>query len=335
MNTSAAAIAPPATPAMREFRVANDLIGNRQALDAAWERDGYWFFRNVLDHAAIARLHAAYLGVLKAIGAIDGDAVYAIHNGSSLSEFPIARHDRLDQDPLCQLNPMTDFIADPAIHALFKQLIDDEPVWLPVTEYHASPPQQDRDRSRFNFIHRDSTTNPCIPFRICWIPLTTIDEEMGGLAMTEGLHRPRPGDSPPSPIPDSMPIPESAIPGDAWRRTTYRPGDLLMFDKDSPHSGLANYSQKQFRLSMDVRLMAAADKLPVVGSVAAVDTRSIAVRDASGKITALNFDTRTYCRDFGNIAPATLQEIPQRFGIGARVIVSSENGMARLIRPQR
>src|SRR5581483_3085536 len=37
------------TPPMRERSVSNHLLGNRAALDAAWDRDGYWFFRDVLD----------------------------------------------------------------------------------------------------------------------------------------------------------------------------------------------------------------------------------------------------------------------------------------------
>lgn len=321
-------------PPMSEFKVSNPLLGDRKALDAAWERDGYWFFRDVIDRQAIARLKQAYMGVLKNIGVVDSDAAEPIHNGASLENYPIARVEDLDRDPLFLLNPMKTFVAEPAIHEFFKRLIDDEPVWLPVTEYHALPPAQDRSRNRLNFIHRDSTTNPLIPFRICWIPLSVIDEEMGGLALTEGLHRPRPLDDPPSPIPQTMPIPETAIPRSSWRRTIYRPGDLLVFDMDSPHSGLANYST-HFRLSMDIRLMRASDKLPAIGSVTAVDDSAISVTSEDGKTERFLFDEKTYCRSYGGIKPAALHDIPKLAGIGAKVIVSSERGVARLIRPQR
>ena len=43
-----------ALPSLRELNVSNHLIGDRQALQAAWERDGYWFFRDVLDQDVIA-----------------------------------------------------------------------------------------------------------------------------------------------------------------------------------------------------------------------------------------------------------------------------------------
>ena len=321
---------------MGELHVSNHLLGDRAALDAAWERDGYWFFRDVLDRGAVERLQTTYMRIMKNVGAIeDASASEAVHNGSNLDDFPITRHDKVLQDPLALLNPMKQFVAEPAIHAFFRQLIDDEPVWLPITEYHAVPPRQDRARSRLNFVHRDSTPNRCIPFRICWIPLVVVDEELGGLALTEGLHRPRPTDDPPSAIPGTMPIPESAIPVGAWRRATYRPGDVLVFDKDSPHSGLANYSERRFRLSMDIRLMAASDNLPMIGTVSGVDTRSITVRNDAGRSESYRFDGGTYCRSFNNEEAKTFDEIAGFFPPGSKVIVSSENGMARLIRPQR
>jgi hypothetical protein len=321
---------------MTELNTANHLLGNRAALDAAWERDGYWFFRDVLDRRAIGRLRATYLKVLADVGAIDDSAgTEAIHNGSSLADFPIARHDRVNEDPLQRLNPMKEFVAEPSVHALFRNLIDDEPVWLPVTEYHATPPRQDRNRNRFNFLHRDATPNPCIPFRICWIPLVDIDEELGGLALTQGLHRPRTTDQPPSPIPNAMPIPQEAIPAQAWRRSHYQPGDLLVFDKDSPHSGLANYSDRRFRLSMDIRLMAASDELPAVGKVADIDASSITVRTDSGSSQRYGFDGSTYCRTNDSRNVGEHDEISRWFPVGSDVIVSSEKGMARLIRPRR
>jgi hypothetical protein len=323
-------------PRMSELRVSNQLLGNRAALDAAWERDGYWFFRDVLDQGAVERLRTTYLRILEDVGAIDDSSgTEAIHNGSSLENFPITRHDSLFEDPLARLNPMKQFVAEPAIHDFFKRLIGEEPVWLPVTEYHASPPRQDRSRSRLNFVHRDSTPNRCIPFRICWIPLVVVDDELGGLALTEGLHRPRSTDNPPSTIPATMPIPEEAIPAGAWRRATYRPGDVLIFDKDSPHSGLANYSDQRFRLSMDIRLMAPSDNLPMIGTVSAVDARTITVRNDAGMSETFRYDDGTYCRGFNNEQARTFDDIPKFCPPGSKIIVSSENGMARLIRPQR
>src|SRR5581483_6086573 len=78
------------TPPMRELSVSNHLLGNRAALDAAWDRDGYWFFRDVLDKNAIARVRAIYLRVLDRLGVIDPSRTdAAVYNGASLENFPI------------------------------------------------------------------------------------------------------------------------------------------------------------------------------------------------------------------------------------------------------
>jgi hypothetical protein len=86
---------------------------------------------------------------------------------------------------------------------------------------------------------------------------------------------------------------------------------------------------------MDIRLMRASDKLPAIGSVTAVDEKAITVTGKDGKTERFLFDEKTYCRSYGGIKPAALNDIPKLAGVGAKVIVSSERGVARLIRPQR
>lgn len=43
-------------PTMQELKTRNHLLDDKAALNAAWEQDGYWFFRDVLDKQAVARL---------------------------------------------------------------------------------------------------------------------------------------------------------------------------------------------------------------------------------------------------------------------------------------
>ena len=86
------------TPPMREFNLSNHLLDNHAALEAAWDRDGYWFFRDVLDKDAVARLRAVYLKVLGDLGVIDtGRTDAAVYNGASLETFP-DRHGRRSGD---------------------------------------------------------------------------------------------------------------------------------------------------------------------------------------------------------------------------------------------
>lgn len=319
---------------MRELTVSNHLLDDQAALDAAWERDGYWFFRDVLDKGAIGRLRDVYLDVLGELGVIDPERRdAAIHNGAPLDDFPIRNDGTPGSDPLMARYPRNQFVAEPAISAFFTRLFGEEPFWVPNTEYHALPPRPDKVGKRFNFIHCDGPNNKGLPLKICWIPLVTIDEETGGLALAEGMHRPRMNDFPRPP----QGIADDVIPPEAWRRTIYRPGDLLMFSLETPHSGLANRSDRHFRLSMDIRGMPGSANIPTVGTVAAIDACAITIAADDGAMRTFRIDEDTFCRiTRGRLTgmPLALEEIPQMVKIGDPVYVASDHGTATFIRPQ-
>jgi len=324
----------PAHPPMREFTVSNHLLGDPAALEAAWERDGYWFFRDVLDKDAVARLRHVYLDTMAGLGVVDeGRTDAAIWNGASLTDYPINNHGALERDPLLALNPRDTFVNEPKIRAFFEQLFGDEVFWVPNTEYHALAPHAGGEGSVFNYVHADGPNNPGLPLRIFWIPLVTIDEDLGGLAVAEGLHRPRMGDFPRP----REGIDQNAVPPEAWRRTVYQPGDLLAFSMETPHSGLRNRSGDRFRLSMDIRGMRRSDNVPVVGTVAAVDASALAVDAEDGSHHVFRLDETTYCRIArGRLSgmPLDLGEISLLLKVGDPVYVASNRGTATFIRPQ-
>ena len=322
------------TPPMRELRVSNHLLGDRAALERAWERDGYWFFRDVLDKDAVGRLRGVYLEVMRDLGVIDptrDDA--AVHNGAPLDDFPIRNDGTAGKDPLMLRYPRDAFVTEPKIKAFFEQLFGDEVFWVPNTEYHALPPGAGREGRRFNFLHCDGPNNKGLPLKICWMPLAPIDEETGGLALAEGLHRPRMHDFPRPP----EGIADGVIPQDAWRRALYQPGDLLVFSLETPHSGLANRSDSYFRLSMDIRGMPKSGNVPTVGTVAALDACAITVATEAGEQRTFRIDDDTFCRvTRGRLTgmPLALKEIPQMVKIGDPVYVAADHGTATFIRPQ-
>ena len=324
-----------ATPPMREPTVHNPLIGNRAALDAAWARDGYWFFRDVVDPAALARLRASYLKYLGEDGVIDrGRTDAAAWNGASLDHMKVGAPRVVNatvEDPLVASNPRAAFLADPAIHTLFRDLIGDEPFWVPITEYRAEKPNRDRAVSRFSYIHCDCVTNPGIPFIVCWLPVVTIDEEMGGLAVAEGMHVPLENDFPR--VAEGIPL--ESIPVDTWRRTVYQPGDLLMFDGNLPHSGLANYSSRYFRLSLDLRVVRASDNVPTLGTITAMVGDTVTVRRDDGALRSFRLDADTRCRDYSGVKKISYTELPDNLPVGTAVIVAAENGLAKMVRPPR
>jgi Phytanoyl-CoA dioxygenase (PhyH) len=322
------------TPPMRELNVANHLLGNRAALDAAWDRDGYWFFREVLGKGAIDRLRAIFLRVLDELGVIDPSHTdAAVYNGASLENFPIVMGGNPAIDPLLALHPMKQFVAEPPIRSFFSQLFGDEVFWVPNTEYHTLPPNPKHSGSRFNFVHADGANNKGLPLRICWIPLANIDEATGGLALAEGLHKPRMNDFPRPPAG----IGQDVVPADAWRRAEFRPGDLVVFSLETPHSGLANRSDRYFRLSMDIRGMRKSDNIPVVGKVVALDQNAVTVADDTGKQHVFRLNEDSFCRIArGRLSgmPLTLEEIPRLVKVGDPVYVASNRGTVTFMRPQ-
>jgi ectoine hydroxylase-related dioxygenase (phytanoyl-CoA dioxygenase family) len=329
-----AVLTPDDSPPMREFNVSNHLLDDRAGLEAAWERDGYWFFRDVLDKDAVGGLRAVYLKVMNELGVIDPTRTdAAVSNGAPLDNYPIKNDGTIGNDPLLALYPRDQFVAEPKIHAFFTHLFGDEPFWVPNTEYHAYPPNKNHSGSRFNFIHCDGPNNKGLPLKICWIPLATIDEATGGVAVTEGLHKPRMNDFPRPP----QGIARGVIPEEAWRRTVYQPGDLLVFSLETPHSGLANRSDRYFRLSMDIRGMKKSENVPTVGRVAAIDACAITVVGDDGQQKTFRLDSDTFCRiTRGRLTgmPLDLAEIPQLVKVGDPVYVASDHGTATFIRPQ-
>lgn len=310
-------------PEARELNVSNHLLGDRAALDAAWERDGYWFFRGVLDRDAVARLRGVYMELLARHGVADRDDPAALYNGASLEGFP------LRMDPLSASKAWRPFVEDAPVHAFFQRLLGDDPFWIPTVEYRATPPIADRARPRLDYVHQDGFYNKGIPFRICWIPLADIDSEVGGLMLGEGLHRgPILHDSGTPPL---FPIPDNAIAEDRWRRADYRPGDLLMMDLNTPHSGIANHSDR-FRLSMDIRVMGASENPPIVGRVAGVEPGAIRVEGDDGRGGRFRLDAQSYVRGLdGRQVP--LADIPARFKVGDEVILAASNDHATILRP--
>jgi hypothetical protein len=329
MSYGAAAIVdkPQPFPEMRELKTHNHLLGDKAALDRAWDDDGYWFFKDVLDKAAVARLRKIYIEELEKLGVIDpvGDQNTersVLYNGASLDGYP-AR-----MEPVMGRQPWKAFVAEPGIHSFFQKLFGEDPFWVPVVEYRATPPLQDKSKPRFDGIHQDGPFSPGIPFRICWFPLAEIDEDIGGLAfaseLTEKINR--------HPLVNgsNTSIPHEILPSESWRRTTYEAGDVLLMNLWTPHSGLTNLSDR-FRLSMDHRVMAKSDNCPIVGTVGAVSADIITIMTPNGERT-LRIEDDTYVRN--NWGQKLMGDEIAAFHLpGNDVIVACDGEKATVVRP--
>jgi hypothetical protein len=308
---------------MRELQVANSLIENRAALAAAWDNNGYWFFRSVLDQHAVAELRSAFIDILIEHDVIAPEDPNVRYNGKRLNTLPTR------MEPLVASQPWRSFVGNRNVSAFFRSLLADEPFWIPIAEYRATPPAADRSMDRIVSVHQDGFYNQGIPFKVCWIPLSEIDESVGGIMVAEGMHK--------GPIlhdlskPPKYPVPPTAVPESAWRRATYRPGDVLLFDLGLPHTGLRNWSDR-FRLSMDVRVMGASGRVPLIGEVVRASADAIAIRTGDGHLDIVALNDETYLRDSGG-GRLRRADCAAAFPPGSAVIVAFDHGHATVVRP--
>lgn len=310
---------------MKPLRAANHTVGAPAETLQQIEEEGYLFFHDVLDHGAVRRLKQKYLDVLVDWEFVDRGAEEPIWNGKDLTDFP------LKIEPLHDARVWEDFVSEPAIDPFFTKLLGAPPFWLEITEYRITPPASVFPEDPFIGRHQDAFYNMGMECFTCWIPLMEIDETVGGLAMSPRLHHQgffhNRNDRP------QYRIPPGALPSDNWHRSLYRPGDMVMFHKMSPHSGLPNMSDR-FRMSMDVRVAPITGELPIIGEVLSFTQDAILIREPSGKETALAIDENSYCRwtSGKRISVAELQALIK---VGDRVLASAQDGKAISLRPPR
>jgi len=314
------------TPQMGELNCSNHLIGDHAALAAAWERDGYWFFRDVLDKAVIAQIRKVYGEYLVEMGVADADDPQYRYNGADYAHLPINTNlTRLNDRKAHKL-----LHEAPTINAFFAKLFGCDPFWVPFTVHRTNPPVSDRTRSRFDFIHEDGVYNDGLDFLICWVPIDDIDEEVGGIGLLEGVHN-----GPCLHRKEGMkiiPIRQEDVPPDTWRRTDYRPGDVLLMGLHTPHSGLANISRDRFRMSMDTRIMPSTAKVPLIGTVVAVSEAGVTVENAAGRHVR-RLDAASFVRGTqGDQMP--IADVSRRYKAGDEVIVACEGDRVVNMRPQ-
>jgi 1-deoxypentalenic acid 11beta-hydroxylase len=238
-----------ASEIISRFIEANDCLTQRDRLNALYNREGYLFFRDVLNKDEVRRAKEDFMRVLKRQGAIVPDENEPLWSGCPI--------DQIDDNALYALSSYQELCESPTTVQLLEQVFG-EPVFvyrntsvrysLPQDDVHTTPSHQDH-----YFI------GPNSDFRTVWIPLMEIDKEVGGLCIAAGSHvrgvrehvedekyesyilkgRKQKG------------IPLETI-GEPWVTTDYRPGDVVIFNSSTIHRSLTNRS-RMVRLSVDAR----------------------------------------------------------------------------------
>jgi len=302
--------------------ISNALLDDREALDAEWERRGYWYFKGVLDREALDTFRGHILNALKPLDMVEEDGDLLRVSERAPAVFPDLMRSALPVPELLHLPYWRAFLRDPKIEATFERILGAKPAWVPVAETRAVPPGDDTGEV-FGYPHQDGYYNEGYRCLTVWIPLWAAPRSAGGLAVAEGMHHqgflhdPANGD----------PIPRSAIPEGTWRTSDYAPGDVVLFDRKLPHVGLRNRGEGLFRVSFDVRCNLPGDPPPVVGHVEAIDEVEIAVRTEEGALETYGLAEAKIRRR--HLPPA---ELVRQFPVGSEVMLTVENGLVQMIR---
>lgn len=316
-----------------DLRISNAIIGDSTALSKRWERDGYWFFRGVLDLEALAEFRRPVLEELKKLGVVDEGRTEPVWNGRNMERFPAHTHAGYEPFPaLIKSRRWRDMLAHPKNAAFFKSVVGCEVHWVPVAELRIMPPREASTTGIFTYPHQDGFYNEGYRCLTAWMPLWPASRAAGGLAVAEGMHR---GEylhdlsNPPR-----FPIPPAAIPMDRWRTADYMPGDVVIFDRKAPHSGLRNCSDHDFRVSFDVRCILPGDPAPLLGHVVTAATDSITIRQEDGREISVPLDDQSYCRGVGRNAGRriSLCEVASEYRPGQEAMITLENGTVKLLR---
>lgn len=313
---------------MRELIVANYALDNRAELDRLWAAHGYWFFRDVLDHDALAAMRREYLHEIEPLGVTMGDPADPEWNGRPLDDFPVTFHE------LHRRGVWQDFVASPRIKAFFERAFGDELFWLPMDYYRALPPATIDNPPRNLDVHQDGAYSPGMTFATCWMPLNRIDVTTGGLYLAAGQHRRgflRPGDNA-----ATSTFADGPLDADCWARADYRPGDVVIFSMSTPHYGDANRSRR-FRLSLDIRAVRRSTPVPLIGEVVRISEDGVTIASEEEGEVELVIDDETQIQALAD-ATKSYPVFVTRFQAvavlppGSRVMATRLNGRAGVFR---
>ncbi len=318
-----------------ELNLSNHMLSDRAEMAIAWERDGYWLFRNLLERGALARLQKAYLAKFIAMGIVDSGADTPLFNGKILAEVsPDVVTDGFSGIHLEEPEPWLAFAEEPSFIELISRLLGCTPRRLPFAGNRVFPPDMGKDleRDRFNGAHQDAFANVGYSFVGCWISVWGTPRLAGGLAIAPGFHKGalyQDVSKPPT-----YPIPRGAIPDEAWHTAEYRAGDLLMFHHKMPHSGIRNRSQRDFRVSLDIRYLTADEPGPLCGKLVRAMEGYVVLELADGQVRSFELATDFFCRgrgtDFAVRLPAS--QIVKQYPVGYEVLISLENDKVKMLR---
>ncbi len=235
-----------------------DPTGADEILRAQLDRDGYLFFSQLLNPAAVRATRAAVLDALYECGWLAESELL----DSALPSDRV-RREEANADPaffdayksIQHLQSFHELAHNPALTSMMVRLVGEPLLVHPRKIARIGLP---RDPYVVG-AHQDFPLNHGSPDVLtAWITLGDCPDEMGGLKVWPGSHKA--GLRPVAPVPNvgGLRVADPVEDEPGWRTASFRAGDVLVFHSLTVHAAKANHTDR-LRLSSDFRYQNATD----------------------------------------------------------------------------
>ena len=230
--------------------------GDPTRLKALLAEHGYLLLRGALNRDLVQRVRDDLIAVLHECNILESPAAPPIWSGGPppTEEEYMAYYERA-----VQLDSFNRLAESAEVRAVMEAIYDGPVQVWEQRLLRIIPPDPDGAAPLGVGAHQDGSPQLGYltqDFCTAWVPLTDIDDRLGGLAVVPGSHRggvrAQTGSASSSLRTAKTQTFEAPSAGEQWVTTTYRPGDLVVFASMTLHKGQPNTSDR-LRLSCDFR----------------------------------------------------------------------------------
>ena len=230
--------------------------GDPTRLKTLLAEHGYLLLRGALNRDLVQRVRDDLIAVLHDCNILESPAAPPIWSGgpAPTEEEYMAYYERA-----VQLDSFNRLAESAEVRAVMEAIYDGPVQVWEQRLLRIIPPDPDGSAPLGVGAHQDGSPQLGYltqDFSTAWIPLTDIDERLGGLAVVPGSHRggvrAQTGSASSSLQTAKTQTFEAPSAGEQWVTTTFRPGDLVVFASMTLHKGQPNTSDR-LRLSCDFR----------------------------------------------------------------------------------
>jgi ectoine hydroxylase-related dioxygenase (phytanoyl-CoA dioxygenase family) len=238
--------------AFADMTASNDLLGDREALQARFEDEGYLYFKELIDRDRVLALRREIVEILADRGWIKGGAELDVAEAIGM---PVREGDEeyfLAYDEVQKLESFHSFAHDETLTGALKQALGDTAFPHPLKVARLVFPSEPEVSTP---PHQDFLNNQGSPkLTAAWIPLGDCPMKQGTLAILRGSHKfgVLPLEFSLGPGNRQAVVPNELRDNLTWVTNDFSAGDVLLFGALTVHSALHNATGRM-RLSVDFR----------------------------------------------------------------------------------